>query len=131
MKRLGYLLTALALVPAGCDGRAARPAPADDAEERAAQRKEEYRRELRAQVDKIQSDLAELRLRAETAGEEARERMRPHIESLRAQARALDDRLEKLKDDTAAAWRAAEPELDRAVENLRDAFRKAADQFRR
>jgi predicted RNase H-like nuclease (RuvC/YqgF family) len=148
MKPFRWLAPVFFLIVAGCDS-ASSPStrrtqtPAGEAIQRQGReiqdtasaddtkKLDQYREQIREDLDRLQDRLTELQARVQKEGQEAKERLQPQIDALKKKTEEARKKLDELKDKSAEAWKAAKPELDNAVQSLKEAFTKAADQFKK
>jgi hypothetical protein len=90
-----------------------------------------YHKQVKEELNHLQRDLAILKERAKEGSAELRAKLQPTINALEKQSKEARKHLSRLEKQTGQAWQAARPGLERAMGNLRDAFKKAADQFRK
>ena len=90
-----------------------------------------FHKQVQEELNHLQRDLAVLKDRAKNGSAELRAKLQPTINALEKQSKEARNQLSRLEKQTGQAWQAARPGLERALGNLRDAFKKAADQFRK
>ena len=83
----------------------------------------EFIRDMKAQLDKADTQLSKLEESAKAAGEEARRNLDSEIRSLREKRDALQTRLEEVKAAGDSAWE----ELKVGAESAWQAFSAAVD----
>ena len=89
---------------------------------------DEYKAKAQEALQKLQTQLGELRVQADLAQAEARDRFEKAIDGLRAQQRDVQARLDEASKAGADAWKTAAGQVEEAVDGLGDAFSKLADE---
>jgi uncharacterized phage infection (PIP) family protein YhgE len=90
--------------------------------------KQDYQEQARSALDKLKTQMDELRVQADLAQAEARDRLAQSIETLRkrqADARAKIDEAQKAGND---AWKSVANQAEQVVGDLGEAFTKLASE---
>ena len=90
---------------------------------------DEYRAKARDALDKLQTQIDELRVQANLAGAEARDRFEKAIDALRkrqAEAKVSLDRAAEMSGD---AWKSTAKQIEEAVDDVGDAFSSLAEEI--
>ena len=91
-------------------------------------KQDEYSEQARSALDKLRTQVDELRVQADLAGAEARDRLQAAIEQLR---KAQGEAKLKLDDEQKAggdAWKTVAKQAEGAVGDLGETFAKLADE---
>jgi len=91
--------------------------------------KEEYKKKLEADLDKLDDKLKEYKEKASRAKDDAKVKMDNQIEALQVQRDKTREKLKDLGGDTKEAGAEVKKGLDKATGDLKDAFEKAKKSF--
>lgn len=86
--------------------------------------KEEFRIEIRADLDQLNRELERLGKEIEVLGDEAARGLSEAYQDLRRQTGDLSDRLQQIEKRTGEAWAALRENLERAVNRIEDEIEK-------
>lgn len=86
----------------------------------------EYQDKARAALEKMKTQLDELRVQADLAQAEARDRLEAAIDALRTRQSEAKVRLDEAQSAGADAWKSAARQVESVVDDLGDAFSKLA-----
>jgi uncharacterized phage infection (PIP) family protein YhgE len=89
---------------------------------------DEYRAKAKEALDKLQTQIDELRVQADLAQAEVRDRLEKAVDALRDQRRQAQARLDDAGKAGAGAWKSAAGQVEEAVDGLGDTFSKLADE---
>lgn len=92
--------------------------------------KQEYQRKMEAQIEKIQSQIDELKVKASLAKADAKDAYQEQIDTLNSKYSIATSKLEQLKDSSGNAWEEMKTGLERAWGELQDSFNKASTHFK-
>jgi len=91
--------------------------------------KDEYKKQLEADLDKLNDSLKDFKERAAKAKDEAKVKMNKQIEALQEQHDKLRGKLKDKGGDTKEAWEEFKKGLDKAKDDLKESFEKAKKSF--
>lgn len=91
--------------------------------------KEEYRKRIEADLDRLNERLKVYKEKASRAGEDAKASMEKQIDKLQEQRDGVREKLGDLGGDSQDAWGEVRKGLDKAVGDLKESFEKAKDSF--
>jgi hypothetical protein len=86
----------------------------------------EYQEKAKAALDKLKTQLDELRVQADLAQAEARDRLEAAIDALRKRQGEAKVRLDDAQSAGTDAWKSAATQVESVVDDLGDAFSKLA-----
>lgn len=89
------------------------------------EKKEEYQRDLAAQMRKLDAETDELKAKAARASDSVRADFNRNIEALDRQKAVLAEKMEAVKTSTASGWNSVRAGTDSAMASVRSAFEKA------
>jgi chromosome segregation ATPase len=90
----------------------------------------EYQQEAQSALDKIKTQIDELRVQADLAQAEARDRLQQGIEALRKRQSEAKAKLDEAQKAGSGAWKSAAQQAESVVTDLGDAFSKVADEVK-
>lgn len=96
----------------------------------AAQKKEEYQRELNKKLADLDRQIDEWKAKAAKASAEAKVEMDKKLEALKEKRDAVARKMKELGDSTSAAWDDLKTGLEKAYDELADAVEKAKENFK-
>jgi uncharacterized phage infection (PIP) family protein YhgE len=88
----------------------------------------EYQAEAASALDKLRTQIDELRVQADLASAEARDRLQKGIEALRKRQAEAKVKIDESRQAGAGAWKSVAKQAEQAVDDLGDAFGKLADE---
>lgn len=88
----------------------------------------EYEAEASSALEKIRTQIDELRVQADLASAEARDRLQKGVEALRKRQAEAKVKLDESREAGAGAWKSVAKQAEQAVDDLGDAFGKLADE---
>ncbi len=91
--------------------------------------KDEFAREMRANLADVEADISDLKNRAGAAAEDARGRIDERIAELEKKRDAMKKRLDKLSNSSDRAWKRMKSGLERAWSEVKVAYKKASSEF--
>ena len=86
----------------------------------------EYQQEAQSALDKIKTQIDELRVQADLAQAEARDRLQQGIEALRKRQGEAKSKLDDAQKAGSGAWKSVAEQAESVVSDLGDAFSKLA-----
>ena len=89
--------------------------------------KTEYEAEAQSALDKLRTQIDELRVQADLASAEARDRLQQGVEALRKRQAEAKVKLDEAQSAGADAWKSVAKQAEQLVDDLGDAFGKLAD----
>ena len=92
--------------------------------------KKEYQDKVKAELDKLNARLAEMKAKLDGAQADARVQYHTTIEELEAKRDALDVKLQELQKAGEEAWQELQKGVDNAWQSLNDAFNQAVAKFK-
>jgi len=90
--------------------------------------KTEYEAEAQGALDKLRTQIDELRVQADLAGAEARDRIQAGLETLRRGQAEAKVKLDEAQSAGADVWKSIAKQAEQLVDDLGDAFAKLADE---
>ncbi len=87
----------------------------------------EYRQQAQSALDKLKTQIDELRVQADLAQAEVRDRLTPGIEALRKRQGEAMVKLDDAQKAGAGAWKSVATQAEQVVSELGDTFSKVAD----
>jgi hypothetical protein len=90
---------------------------------------DEYRAKARDALDKLQTQIDELRVQANLAGAEARERFENAIDALRKRQAETKVNLDRAAEKSGDAWKTAAKQMEDAVDSIGDGFSSLAEEI--
>jgi predicted nucleic acid-binding Zn-ribbon protein len=94
------------------------------------QKKEEYVQEIRAKLDEMSKQIAELQERAKTVQGQLRAALESRIADLKEKQSAAEKRLGELQSASSKAWVDMKAGLEMALALVEESYRKAVDRFK-
>ena len=91
--------------------------------------KDEYQKQIEAQLKEYDQKLDELEVKARIAKQETKALFNQKIEALREKQRAAHDKLDRLSIATGKAWEDLKSGTDAAMEDLAKAYHDAVSHF--
>ena len=91
--------------------------------------RDEYQKQIEAQLKEYDQKLDELEVKARTAKQETKALFNQKIEALREKQRAAHDKLDRLSIATGKAWEDLKSGTDAAMEDLAKAYHDAVSHF--
>lgn len=88
----------------------------------------QYSEQALSALDKLRSQLDELRVQADLASAEARDKLQQGIEALRKRQGEAKVKLSGAQDAGTGAWQTVAKQTESVVDDLGDAFGKLADE---
>ncbi len=98
--------------------------PDNDADDTTNRR--EYQEKAQVALDKLKTQIDELRVQADLAQAEARERLEQAIDALRAKQAEAKVKLDDAQSSGAETWRSVAAQVEQVVDDLGDTFSKLA-----
>jgi uncharacterized phage infection (PIP) family protein YhgE len=89
--------------------------------------KTEYEAEAQSALDKIRTQIDELRVQADLASAEARDRLQQGVEALKKRQAEAKVKLDEAQTAGADVWKSVAKQAEQLVDDLGDAFGKLAD----
>jgi uncharacterized phage infection (PIP) family protein YhgE len=89
--------------------------------------KTEYEAEAQSALDKLRTQIDELRVQADLASAEARDRLQQGVEVLRKRQAEAKVKLDEAQSAGADVWKSVAKQAEQLVDDLGDAFSKLAD----
>jgi hypothetical protein len=90
---------------------------------------DEYRAKAKEALDKLQTQIDELRVQANLAGAEARERFEKAIDALKKRQAEAKVRLDRAAEKSGGAWKNAARQMEEAIDGMGDTFSSLADEI--
>lgn len=90
---------------------------------------EEYRAKARDALDKLQTQIDELRVQANLAGAEARERFEKAVDTLRRRQAEAKVSLDRAAEKSGDAWKGAAKQMEEALDGIGDTFSNLAEEI--
>jgi hypothetical protein len=90
---------------------------------------DEYRAKAKEALDKLQTQIDELRVQANLAGAEARERFEKAIDALRKRQADAKVSLDRAAEKSGGAWKSSAKQMEEGLDSLGDAFSRLADEI--
>jgi chromosome segregation ATPase len=87
---------------------------------------DKYQEQAQSALDKIKTQIDELRVQADLAQAEARDRLQHGIEALRKRQGEAKAKLDEAKGAGSGAWKSVAQQAEQVVSDLGDAFSKVA-----
>jgi hypothetical protein len=103
----------------------------DAARKYAAQKKEQYQREMEAELDSLSRDIQELKAKAEKAGAKTRVEVTKQIAELEKQKEVVSRKLRELQAHSAEAWEGMKAGIDSAIAELKKSYERTASRFKK
>jgi len=89
------------------------------------EKKEEYQRDLAAQMREMDTKIAELKVKASKASDSTKAEFNRNMESLEKEKAVLAEKMEAVKTSTASSWNSVKAGTDSAMESVKKAYEKA------
>jgi predicted small secreted protein len=89
------------------------------------EKKEEYQRDLSAQMRELDTKTAELKVKASKASDSTKAEFNRNMESLEKEKAVLAEKMEAVKTSTASSWNSVKAGTDSAMESVKKAYEKA------
>jgi hypothetical protein len=125
MKR--WALVVLAVGLAGCSGDSRSNSDRTPAEAKG--QREEYRRRAKAELDKLDDQVGNLRTKAKEATGSAKADMEKALDQLKEKRDEAAQRLEELKEEHKGDWDALKRKADKAFNDFEDALGRTRLRF--
>src|SRR5215472_6691476 len=125
MKRWALVLLAVGL--AGCSGDSRSQSGRNAADEK--NQREEYRRRARAELDKLDEQVAGWREKARKATGSAKADMEKMVDQLKEKRDEAAQRLDELKDEHRGDWDELKRKADKAFNDFKDAVGRTRLRF--
>lgn len=93
------------------------------------QKREHYQERVRAEMDKLDAQITELRAKADQAKADARIEYNNQLENLRTKQAAAEQKLKELQNTSESAWSDIQAGFENAWNELQAAFDRAASKF--
>lgn len=103
---------------------------ADASAEALRQQREEYRKKINTDLERLDDQLKTWKEKANQAKGDARVRMQKQVADLEVKRDKLRERVKDLKADSKNAWEEMKTGIDKAATDLQGAFDKAKDEFK-
>jgi hypothetical protein len=88
----------------------------------------EYGAEAQSALDKLRTQIDELRVQADLAGAEVRDRAQQGLDAIRKGQTEAKAKLDEAQGAGAATWKSVAKQAEQLVDDLGDAFSKLADE---
>jgi len=88
----------------------------------------EYQEQAQSALDKIKTQIDELRVQADLAQAEARDRLQQGIETLRKRQGEAKAKLDEAKGAGSGAWKSVAQQAEQVVSDLGETFSKVASE---
>lgn len=92
--------------------------------------REDYRRQIEAQLDSWSDEIEKLQTRAAQAGADARVEYDRQIDALRDRQRDLRQKFEQMQQAQGEAWKEFKSGIDTAWNDMNQAMKKATEKLR-
>jgi predicted small secreted protein len=89
------------------------------------EKKEEYQRDLAAQMRELDAKTDELKAKASKASDSVKTEFNRNIEALDRQKAVLGEKMDAVKTSTASGWNSVKAGTDSAMESVKKAYEKA------
>lgn len=89
------------------------------------EKKEEYQRDLAAQMRELDTKTDELKAKAARASDSVKAEFNRNLEALDRQKAVLAEKMETVKTSTASGWNSVKSGTDSAMESVKKAYEKA------
>jgi archaellum component FlaC len=93
------------------------------------QQKEEYQKEISAELDELQKKIDALKSKAQAAASEARAKLNEEIADLQKKAEDLKKKLSGLGTATGNAWEDLKSEVDKGIDELNKSYEKVRSNY--
>ncbi|MCM2282256.1 MAG: hypothetical protein NDI61_10465 [Bdellovibrionaceae bacterium] len=91
--------------------------------------KEEFTRQMRANLTSVEEDIADLKSRASVAATDARVKLNKEIEALEDKRDTMKKRLDRFNSSSDRAWTRMRSGLEKAWSEVKVAYKKASREF--
>ena len=103
----------------------------DAARAYAAQKKEEYQRQMEVELDSLSREIEQLKAKAEKAGAKTRAEVKEQIAELEKQKEVVNQKLRELRSHGVEAWEGLKAEIDSAIAELKKLYERIASRFKK
>jgi arginine utilization protein RocB len=97
----------------------------------AAQKKEEYQREMQSELDALSKEIDELKVEAKKSRAKARVELEKQIGELEKNKEVASHKLSELRSRSAEAWEDMKARLDSAMAKLKKSYEETAARFKK
>ena len=132
MTRIAFRLAAAVLgvaALAGCNTVAGMKHDSRQAVDYTYEKKEEYQRELAAQMRELDAKVDELKAKAARANDAVKAEFARDMDALDRQKAVLNQKIDAVKSSSASAWSDVKAGANSAMESIRQTYDKAAARF--